>query len=83
MSIPTRGGNIGLAMSVHLFIVMIQLVNHLVLELDTFRAGHIGLSMSVYWAPEAVWMQRVEEKSSAPAGDGTPVIQSVVRHYNE
>jgi hypothetical protein len=33
------------------------------------------------WAPEPVWTQRLEEKSSAPAGDRTPVVQPVVRHY--
>jgi hypothetical protein len=32
------------------------------------------------WAPEPVWTQRLEEKSSASVGDRTPVIQSVVRH---
>jgi hypothetical protein len=33
------------------------------------------------WAPEPVWTQRLEEKSSAPVGDWTPAVQSVVRHY--
>jgi hypothetical protein len=33
------------------------------------------------WAPEPVWMQRLEEKSSAPVGDRTPIVQPVVRHY--
>jgi hypothetical protein len=33
------------------------------------------------WAPEPVWIQRLEEKSFAPAGDRTPIAQSVVRHY--
>jgi hypothetical protein len=33
------------------------------------------------WAPEPVWTQRPEEKSSAFVGDRTPVVQSVVRHY--
>jgi hypothetical protein len=28
------------------------------------------------WAPEPVWTQRLEEKSSAPAGDGTPIARS-------
>jgi hypothetical protein len=32
-------------------------------------------------APEPVWTQRLEEKSSASVGDRTPVVQSVVRHY--
>jgi hypothetical protein len=35
------------------------------------------------WAPEPVWTQRLEEKSSASVGDWTPAIQSVVRHYND
>jgi hypothetical protein len=33
------------------------------------------------WAAEPVWTQRIEEKSFAPAGDRTPVVQPVVRHY--
>jgi hypothetical protein len=33
------------------------------------------------WAPEPVWTQRLEEKSSASVGDRTPVVQSVVRLY--
>jgi hypothetical protein len=33
------------------------------------------------WAPEPVWTQKLEEKSFAPSGDQTPVVQSVVRHY--
>jgi hypothetical protein len=33
------------------------------------------------WAPEPVWLQRLEEKSSAPVGDRTPIVQPVVRHY--
>jgi hypothetical protein len=33
------------------------------------------------WAPEPVWTQRLEEKFSAPAGDRTPIVQPVVRHY--
>jgi hypothetical protein len=28
------------------------------------------------WAPEPVWTQRLEEKSSAPAGDRTPIARS-------
>jgi hypothetical protein len=35
------------------------------------------------WASEPVWTQRLEEKSFAPAGDRTPVVQSVVRHYTD
>jgi hypothetical protein len=33
------------------------------------------------WASEPVWTQRLEEKSSAPVGDRTPIVQLVVRHY--
>jgi hypothetical protein len=32
-------------------------------------------------APEPAWMQWLEEKSSAPVGDQTPIVQTVVRHY--
>jgi hypothetical protein len=35
------------------------------------------------WAPEPVWKQRLEEKSSASVGDRTPVVQSVVGHYTD
>jgi hypothetical protein len=35
------------------------------------------------WAPEPVWTQRLEEKSSASVGDRIPVVQSVVRHYTD
>jgi hypothetical protein len=35
------------------------------------------------WAPEQVWTQRLEEKSSAPVGDRTPIVQPVVRHYTD
>jgi hypothetical protein len=33
--------------------------------------------------PEPVWMQRLEEKSSASVKDRIPVVQSVVRHYTD
>jgi hypothetical protein len=35
------------------------------------------------WVSEPVWTQRLEEKSFAPTGDQTPVVQSVVRHYTD
>jgi hypothetical protein len=35
------------------------------------------------WAPEAVWTQRLEEKSCASVGDRTPAVQSGVRHYTD
>jgi hypothetical protein len=34
-------------------------------------------------APEPVWTQRLEEKSSASVGDRTLVVQSVVRHSTD
>jgi hypothetical protein len=34
-------------------------------------------------ASELVWIQRLEEKSSASAGDRTPVVQSVVKYFTE
>jgi hypothetical protein len=33
------------------------------------------------WAPQPVSMQKLEEKSSAPAVDSTPVILHTVSHY--
>jgi hypothetical protein len=35
------------------------------------------------WAPEPVWTQRLEERSSASVGDRTLAVQSVVRHYTD
>jgi hypothetical protein len=35
------------------------------------------------WAPEPVWTQRLEEKSSSYVGDQTPAVQSVVRHCTD
>jgi hypothetical protein len=35
------------------------------------------------WAPEPVWTQRLEEKSSASVGDRTLTVQFVVRHYTD
>jgi hypothetical protein len=32
-------------------------------------------------APEPVWKQGLEEKSSALVGDRTPIVQLVARHY--
>jgi hypothetical protein len=36
-----------------------------------------------WWAPEPVWTQRLQEKSSAPVGDRTPAVQAVVRHCTD
>jgi hypothetical protein len=41
----------------------------------------VPIGQEARWAPELVWTQRLEEKSFAPAGDRTPVVQPVVRHY--
>jgi hypothetical protein len=35
------------------------------------------------WAPEPVWMQRIEVEFFASIGDQTPVIQLVVRYYTD
>jgi hypothetical protein len=35
------------------------------------------------WAPEPVWTQRLEEKSSVSVRYRTPVVQSVFRHYTD
>jgi hypothetical protein len=35
------------------------------------------------WAPEPVWTQRLEEKSSACVGDRTPAVQSVDSHCTD
>jgi hypothetical protein len=53
------------------------------------RALHPGkgppvpIGQEAGWAPEPVWTQRLDEKSSASVGDRTPVVQSVVRHYTD
>jgi hypothetical protein len=43
----------------------------------------VPIGQEAGWAPEPVWTQGLEEKSSAPAGDRTPVVQPVVRHYTD
>jgi hypothetical protein len=35
------------------------------------------------WAPEPVWTQRVEEKSSASVGDRSSAVHSVEGHYTD
>jgi hypothetical protein len=35
------------------------------------------------WASQLVWTQRLEEKSIVSAGNRTPVVQPVVRHYTD
>jgi hypothetical protein len=41
----------------------------------------VPIGQEAGWAPEPVWMQRLEEKFSTSVGDRTPVVQSAVRHY--
>jgi hypothetical protein len=41
----------------------------------------VPIEQEAGWAPEPVWMQGLEEKFSAPAGDRTLIVQPVVRHY--
>jgi hypothetical protein len=41
----------------------------------------VPIGQEAGWAPEPVWTQGIEEKSFAPAGDRTPIVQPVVRHY--
>jgi hypothetical protein len=41
----------------------------------------VPIGQEARWAPEPVWTQRLEEKSSASVGNPTPVVQSVIRHY--
>jgi hypothetical protein len=41
----------------------------------------VPIEQKAGWAPEPVWTQGLEERSSAPVGDRTPIVQPVVRHY--
>jgi hypothetical protein len=41
----------------------------------------VPIGQEAGWAPEPVWTQRLEKKSSA--GDRTPIVQPVVRHYTD
>jgi hypothetical protein len=43
----------------------------------------VPIVQEAWWAPEPVSTQRIEEKSFAPAGDRTAVVQSVARHYTD
>jgi hypothetical protein len=43
----------------------------------------VPIGQEAGWAPEPVWTQRLDEKSSASVGDQTPVVQSVVSHYTD
>jgi hypothetical protein len=61
-------------------------------ELSASRPGHAlppgkrppaPTGQKAGWALELVWTQKIEEKPFASAGDRSPVIQSVVRHYTD
>jgi hypothetical protein len=43
----------------------------------------VSIVQEAGWAPEPVSTQGLEEKSSAPVGDRTPIVQPVVRHYTD
>jgi hypothetical protein len=50
------------------------------------RAGKepsVPIVQKAGWAPEPVCTQRLQRKSLAPAGDRTPIVQSVVRHCTD
>jgi hypothetical protein len=47
------------------------------------KESPVPIVQEAVWAPEPVWTQRVEEKSSASVGYRTPAVQSVVRHYTD
>jgi hypothetical protein len=49
--------------------------------LPPWKGPPVPIVQEAGWPPEPVWTQRLEEKSSASVGDGTLVVQSVVRHY--
>jgi hypothetical protein len=53
-------------------------------EWSASRSGRalppVPIGKEAEWAPEPVWTQRLEEKSSVSVGDRTPVVQAVVRH---
>jgi hypothetical protein len=43
----------------------------------------VSIGYEAGWAPEPVWTQRLEEKSSTPVGDRTPFVQSVVSYKTD
>jgi hypothetical protein len=43
------------------------------------KGSPVPIGQEAGWAPEPIWTQRLEEKSSV--GDRTPVVQSVFTHY--
>jgi hypothetical protein len=47
------------------------------------RTPPVPTGQEAGWAPEPVWTQRLEKESFASDRDGTPVVQSAVRQYND
>jgi hypothetical protein len=47
------------------------------------KESPVPIGQEAGWAPQPVWAQRLEEKSSVPVGDRTPVVQYVVSHYTD
>jgi hypothetical protein len=45
------------------------------------KGPQVPIEQEAGWASEPVWTQRLEEKSFTSAGDRTPIVQPVVRHY--
>jgi hypothetical protein len=43
----------------------------------------VPIGQEAAWVLEPVWTQGLEEKSSAPVGDRTPIVQPVVRHNTD
>jgi hypothetical protein len=40
------------------------------------KGSPVPIGQEAGWAPEPVWTQRLEEKSSAPVEDRTPIVRS-------
>jgi hypothetical protein len=47
------------------------------------KGPHAPIGQEAGWAPRAGLDAGDRKKSSAPVGDRTPVVQSVVRHYTD
>jgi hypothetical protein len=47
------------------------------------KGSLVPIGKGAGWASELVLTWRLEEKSFASAGDQTPVVQSVDRHYTD
>jgi hypothetical protein len=56
---------------------------HVLVALPHEKVLVVPIGQEAGWAAEPVWTQKLEEKSSAPVGDRTPVVQFIVRHYTD